>query len=126
MSTPLLQPPSAASLFLPVVSCRIASSSSSSSSPSSSEMALYDPQKPFPLAYIRDPPLGFVEERFVEVCVRYSIGAEYDPQKPFPLAYIRDPPLGFVGIYTRFFEYSNFRLPPSIFLLDLLQYYAVH
>nr|GFC14069.1 putative transposase (putative), gypsy type [Tanacetum cinerariifolium] len=35
-------------------------------------------------------------------------------------------PEGKVGVYTRFFEFANFRLPISQFLFDVLGYYQIH
>ncbi|GJU63769.1 hypothetical protein Tco_1245604 [Tanacetum coccineum] len=35
-------------------------------------------------------------------------------------------PTGKIGVYTRFFEYANFRLPLSTFLVDVLRYYHIH
>nr|GFA90736.1 hypothetical protein [Tanacetum cinerariifolium] len=37
-----------------------------------------------------------------------------------------DFPEGKVGVYTRFFEFANFRLPLSQFLCDVLGYYQIH
>nr|GEW49110.1 putative transposase (putative), gypsy type [Tanacetum cinerariifolium] len=35
-------------------------------------------------------------------------------------------PAGKIGVYTRFFEYANFRLPLSIFLVNVLKHYRIH
>ncbi|GJZ62979.1 hypothetical protein Tco_0619400 [Tanacetum coccineum] len=35
-------------------------------------------------------------------------------------------PTGKIGVYTRFFEFANFRLPLSTFLVDILKYYRIH
>ncbi|GKB62627.1 hypothetical protein Tco_0918813 [Tanacetum coccineum] len=35
-------------------------------------------------------------------------------------------PAGKIGVYTRFFEYANFRLPLSTFLLNVLRHYRIH
>nr|GEV94568.1 hypothetical protein [Tanacetum cinerariifolium] len=35
-------------------------------------------------------------------------------------------PSGKIGVYTRFFEYANFRLPLSTFFVDVLRYYHIH
>nr|GEU41219.1 transposase (putative), gypsy type [Tanacetum cinerariifolium] len=39
---------------------------------------------------------------------------------------IVDFPEGKVGVYTKFFEFANFRLPLSQFLFDILGYYQIH
>ncbi|GKE22037.1 hypothetical protein Tco_1433549 [Tanacetum coccineum] len=35
-------------------------------------------------------------------------------------------PTGKIGVYTRFFEYANFRLPFSTFLVNVLKHYRIH
>nr|GFC18906.1 hypothetical protein [Tanacetum cinerariifolium] len=45
---------------------------------------------------------------------------------PGPGDRIVDFPEGKVGVYTRFFEFANFRLPLSQFLFDVLGYYQIH
>ncbi|GKB76978.1 hypothetical protein Tco_0943873 [Tanacetum coccineum] len=35
-------------------------------------------------------------------------------------------PTGKIGVYTRFFEYANFRLPLSTFLVNVLRHYRIH
>ncbi|GJU36196.1 hypothetical protein Tco_1184550 [Tanacetum coccineum] len=35
-------------------------------------------------------------------------------------------PTGKIGVYTRFFEYANFRLPLSTFLVNVLGHYRIH
>ncbi|GJW66490.1 hypothetical protein Tco_0120914 [Tanacetum coccineum] len=35
-------------------------------------------------------------------------------------------PTGKIGVYTRFFEYANFRLPLSTFLINVLRHYHIH
>nr|GEY58215.1 transposase (putative), gypsy type [Tanacetum cinerariifolium] len=48
------------------------------------------------------------------------------PELPGPGDRIVDFPEGKVGVYTRFFEFTNFRLPLSQFLFDVLGYYQIH
>ncbi|GJS77512.1 hypothetical protein Tco_0727393 [Tanacetum coccineum] len=43
------------------------------------------------------------------------------PELPTPNQTIHEPPAGKIGVYTRFFEYANFRLPLSTFLVDVLR-----
>nr|GEV88715.1 transposase (putative), gypsy type [Tanacetum cinerariifolium] len=35
-------------------------------------------------------------------------------------------PTGKIGVYTRFFEYANFQLPISTFLVNMLKHYRIH
>nr|GFB13053.1 transposase (putative), gypsy type [Tanacetum cinerariifolium] len=48
------------------------------------------------------------------------------PELPGPGDRIVDFPKGKVGVYTRFLEFANFRLPLSQFLFDVLGYYQIH
>ena len=45
---------------------------------------------------------------------------------PDATASIADFPAGKVGVYTRFFEFANQRVPLSLFLCDILNYYRIH
>ncbi|GKA58098.1 hypothetical protein Tco_0757286 [Tanacetum coccineum] len=59
-------------------------------------------------------------------CQNFHIPDEVHPQLPSPNQTIHEMPTGKIGVYTRFFEYANFRLPLSAFLVDLLRYYRIH
>ncbi|GJY19019.1 hypothetical protein Tco_0390510, partial [Tanacetum coccineum] len=39
---------------------------------------------------------------------------------------IRNNPEGKIGIYTRFIEFANFRIPLSKFLLSVIEYYQIN
>nr|GEW29146.1 RNA-directed DNA polymerase, eukaryota, reverse transcriptase zinc-binding domain protein [Tanacetum cinerariifolium] len=56
----------------------------------------------------------------------YSILKALHPELPGPEDRIVDFPEGKVGVYTKFFEFANFRLPLSQFLFDILGYYQIH
>ena len=56
----------------------------------------------------------------------YFIPFDVHPEAPDANACIADFPAGKIGLYTRFFDYANYRIPISIFLSDLLQYYQLH
>jgi hypothetical protein len=45
---------------------------------------------------------------------------------PVATASMADFPEGKVGVYTRFFEFANQRVPISLFLCDVLNYYLFH
>ncbi|GJW39656.1 hypothetical protein Tco_0065501 [Tanacetum coccineum] len=45
---------------------------------------------------------------------------------PGPYDTIRDFPEGKIGVYTRLFEFANFRLPISNFLLGVLLHFGIH
>ncbi|GJS40900.1 hypothetical protein Tco_0565943 [Tanacetum coccineum] len=59
-------------------------------------------------------------------CEAYHIPDEVHPQIPTPNQTIHEMPAGKIGVYTRFFEYANFRLPLSTFLVNVLKHYRIH
>ncbi|GJT55904.1 hypothetical protein Tco_0990958 [Tanacetum coccineum] len=59
-------------------------------------------------------------------CDTYHIPDEVHPQIPTPNQTIHEMPAGKIGVYTRFFEYANFRLPLSTFLVNVLKHYRIH
>ncbi|GJT00619.1 hypothetical protein Tco_0821788 [Tanacetum coccineum] len=56
----------------------------------------------------------------------YHIPDEVHPQIPTPNQTIHEMPAGKIGVYTRFFEYANFWLPLSTFLVNVLKHYHIH
>ncbi|GKC30841.1 hypothetical protein Tco_1038135, partial [Tanacetum coccineum] len=59
-------------------------------------------------------------------CQKFHIHEEVHPELPSPNQTIHEMPTGKIGVYTRFFEFANFRLPLSTFLVDILRYYRIH
>ncbi|GKA87186.1 hypothetical protein Tco_0808897, partial [Tanacetum coccineum] len=59
-------------------------------------------------------------------CDTYYIPDEVHPQIPTPNQTIHEMPASKIGVYTRFFEYANFRLPLSTFLVNVLKHYRIH
>ncbi|GJW14047.1 hypothetical protein Tco_0018180 [Tanacetum coccineum] len=59
-------------------------------------------------------------------CETYHIPDEVHPQLPNHNQTIHEMPTDKIGVYTRFFEYANFRLPLSTFLVNVLRYYHIH
>ncbi|GJY66822.1 hypothetical protein Tco_0469060 [Tanacetum coccineum] len=59
-------------------------------------------------------------------CDTYHIPDEVHPQIPTSNQTIHEMPAGKIGVYTRFFEYANFRLPLSTFLVNVLKHYRIH
>ena len=56
----------------------------------------------------------------------YYILMDLRPEVPGPNDRIYDFPAGKVGLYTRFFEWANHRVPISIFLDNILRFYQLH
>nr|GEW67313.1 hypothetical protein [Tanacetum cinerariifolium] len=59
-------------------------------------------------------------EYLLEFTSEYGIPKTLHPKLPGPEDRIVDFPEGKVGVYTRFFEFANFRFPLSQFLFDVL------
>ena len=56
----------------------------------------------------------------------YFVPLDVHPEVPDVDACMADFPEGKIGLYTKFFEYANYRVPISIFLSDLLNHYRLH
>ncbi|GKA18581.1 hypothetical protein Tco_0698496 [Tanacetum coccineum] len=65
-------------------------------------------------------------EYLLEFTSEYGISEDLHPELPGPEERIVDFLKGKVGVYTKFFEFANFRLPISQFLLDILGHYQIH
>ncbi|GKC23027.1 hypothetical protein Tco_1025177 [Tanacetum coccineum] len=59
-------------------------------------------------------------------CKMLHIPDEVHPQLPTPNQTIHEMPTSKIGVYTRFFEYANFRLPISTFLVNMVRHYRIH
>nr|GEX38904.1 reverse transcriptase domain-containing protein [Tanacetum cinerariifolium] len=66
------------------------------------------------------------QEYLLEFTSEYGISKALHPKLLGPGDRIVDFPEGKVGVYTKFFEFANFRLPLSQFLFDILDYYQIH
>ena len=56
----------------------------------------------------------------------YFIPLDVHPEVPDVNACIADFPAGKIGLYTRFFEYASYRVPISMFLSNVLNFYNLH
>nr|GEW32956.1 hypothetical protein [Tanacetum cinerariifolium] len=66
------------------------------------------------------------QEYLLEFTSEYGISDVFHPELPRPEDRIVDFLEGKVGVYMKFFEFANFRLPLSQFLFDILGYYQIH
>nr|GEW53098.1 hypothetical protein [Tanacetum cinerariifolium] len=66
------------------------------------------------------------DEELLEFTSEYYIPLALHPVVPAANASIAEFPVGKVGVYTRFFEFVNQRVPLSLFLYDILNYYRLH
>ncbi|GJY77508.1 hypothetical protein Tco_0482624 [Tanacetum coccineum] len=66
------------------------------------------------------------QEYLLEFTSEYNISEDLHPELPGPEERIVDFPEGKVGVYTKFFEFANFRIPISQFPFDILGHYQIH
>ncbi|GJT30255.1 hypothetical protein Tco_0910530 [Tanacetum coccineum] len=66
------------------------------------------------------------QEYLLEFTSEYGIPEGLHPELPGPEDTIVDFSEGKVGMYTKVFEFANFRIPISQFLFDILGYYQIH
>ncbi|GKA71701.1 hypothetical protein Tco_0777840 [Tanacetum coccineum] len=66
------------------------------------------------------------DEELREFTSEYYIPFALHPVVPAANASIADFPEGKVGVYTRFFEFANQRVPLSLFMCNVLNYYRLH
>nr|GEW47040.1 probable cyclic nucleotide-gated ion channel 20, chloroplastic [Tanacetum cinerariifolium] len=66
------------------------------------------------------------QEYLLEFTSEYGISENLHPELPGSEERIVDFLEGKVGVYTKFFEFANFRLPLSQFLFDILGHYQIH
>ncbi|GJU32725.1 hypothetical protein Tco_0603888 [Tanacetum coccineum] len=66
------------------------------------------------------------QEYLLEFTSEYGITEDLHPELPGPRDMIVDFLKGKVGVYTKFIEFANFRIPISQFLFDILGHYQIH
>nr|GFA92968.1 transposase (putative), gypsy type [Tanacetum cinerariifolium] len=62
----------------------------------------------------------------LEFTSEYGISEDLHPELPGPEERIVDFSEGKVGVYTKVFEFANFRIPISQFISDILGHYQIH
>ncbi|GJX64244.1 hypothetical protein Tco_0298587 [Tanacetum coccineum] len=75
---------------------------------------------------LEDAILTISGEYLLEFTSEYGIPEGLHPELPGPEETIMDFLEGKVGVYTKFFEFANYRIPLSQFLFDILGYYQIH
>ncbi|GJU10080.1 hypothetical protein Tco_1132476 [Tanacetum coccineum] len=65
-------------------------------------------------------------EYLLEFTSKYGIPEDLHPELPGLEDTMVDFLEGKVGVYTKFFEFANYRIPLSQFLFDILGYYQIH
>ncbi|GKA90210.1 hypothetical protein Tco_0812080 [Tanacetum coccineum] len=66
------------------------------------------------------------QEYLLEFTSEYGISEDLHPELPDRGDRIVDFPEGKIGMYTKFFEFANFRVPISQLLFDILGHYQIH
>nr|GFA38964.1 transposase (putative), gypsy type [Tanacetum cinerariifolium] len=66
------------------------------------------------------------QEYLLKFTSEYGIPEGLHPELPGPEETIMDFSAGKVDVYTKFFEFANFRIPISQFLFDILGFYQIH
>ncbi|GJX29379.1 hypothetical protein Tco_0237458, partial [Tanacetum coccineum] len=65
------------------------------------------------------------QEHLNSVCSKYFVPEEVHPQLPGPDDTMHERPAGKVGMYTRFFDYANYRIPFSNFFVSVLIHFRI-
>ncbi|GJX84126.1 hypothetical protein Tco_0333607 [Tanacetum coccineum] len=65
------------------------------------------------------------QEHLDAICAKYFVPEEVHPQLPSPDATIHERPAGKVRMYTRFFDYTNYRIPFSTFFMSVLTHFRI-
>ncbi|GJW17585.1 retrovirus-related pol polyprotein from transposon TNT 1-94 [Tanacetum coccineum] len=65
------------------------------------------------------------KEHLDAVCSKYFVPEEIHPQLPGPDDTMHERPAGKVGMYTRFFDYANYRIPFSNFFVSVLTHFRI-
>ncbi|GJX90791.1 hypothetical protein Tco_0344117 [Tanacetum coccineum] len=66
------------------------------------------------------------QEYLLDFTSEYGIPEDVHLELPADNEAIVDFPEGKVGVYTRFFDFANYRLPITQFLFDILGHYQIH
>ncbi|GKC31943.1 hypothetical protein Tco_1039237 [Tanacetum coccineum] len=65
------------------------------------------------------------QEHLDAICAKYFVPEEVHPQLPSPDATMHERPTGKIGMYTRFFDYANYRIPFSTFFVSVLTHFRI-
>ncbi|GKD53041.1 hypothetical protein Tco_1286428, partial [Tanacetum coccineum] len=79
----------------------------------------------FIMATITSIKCVLTQEHLDSVCIKYFVPEEVHPQLPGPDNTMHERPSGKVGMYTRFFDYANYRIPFSNFFVSVLVYFRI-
>ncbi|GJU79446.1 zinc finger, C6HC-type containing protein [Tanacetum coccineum] len=80
----------------------------------------------FTMSTIRDIKSKLNQKALDALCTKYHIPASVHPSLPGSDKSILQSPDGKIGVYSRFFDFANYRLPLSQFLVDVLGHFRIH
>ncbi|GJY18432.1 hypothetical protein Tco_0389923 [Tanacetum coccineum] len=78
------------------------------------------------LSEIYDVKSSLTQTTLDALCEKYHIPDTVHPELPDPNQSIRNSPVGKIDVYTRFFDFANFRILLSQFLVDVLGYFHIN
>nr|GEX26082.1 hypothetical protein [Tanacetum cinerariifolium] len=78
------------------------------------------------LISVSGPKWDPCQKSFSAFCEKFHILEEVHPVLPNWDNIIHERPVRKIGLYTRFFDFANFRLPFSTFLVDILRYFCIN
>ncbi|GJW31519.1 hypothetical protein Tco_0051551 [Tanacetum coccineum] len=65
------------------------------------------------------------QEHLDAICAKYFVPGEVHPQLPSPDSTMHERPAGKVGMYTRLFDYANYRILFSTFFVSVLTHFRI-
>ncbi|GJV35327.1 leucine-rich repeat, cysteine-containing subtype protein [Tanacetum coccineum] len=80
----------------------------------------------FTMSTIRDIKSKLNKKALDALCTKYHIPASVHPCLPGSDKSILQSPDGKIGVYSQFFNFANYRLPLSQFLVDVLGHFRIH
>ncbi|GJR84405.1 hypothetical protein Tco_0155190 [Tanacetum coccineum] len=87
---------------------------------------LFVPELKFYPSSIDDIKSILTQPTLDALCEKYRIPDTVHPELPGRKSRIRNSPNGKIGVCTRFFDFANYRIPLSQFLVDVLEYFQIN
>nr|GEY67367.1 transposase (putative), gypsy type [Tanacetum cinerariifolium]GEY67634.1 transposase (putative), gypsy type [Tanacetum cinerariifolium] len=81
---------------------------------------------PKPVSSIYDVKSTLTQTVLDAFCEKYHVPDIVHPKLPCPNQSIRNKARWKIGVYTRFFDFANFWIPHSQFLVDVLDYFHIN
>nr|GEZ08902.1 hypothetical protein [Tanacetum cinerariifolium] len=78
------------------------------------------------MSSITDVRCILTHEALDDFCNTFPIPEEVHPILPNQVDTMHERPVEKIRLYTRFFDFANFRLPLSTFLVDILRYFQIN